>query len=565
MKRVNCAIYVRKSTEKGLDMEFNSLQNQEEACKNYILSQAFNGWEYFKTYTDSGISGGTMNRAALQEMLEDMKKGLIQIVVTYKVDRLSRSIIDFHNMMKEFEKYNCDFVSITQSFDTSTSMGKLTLNMLLSFAQFEREVSSERIRDKLAASKRKGYWTGGPPPLGYDVVGKKLVVNEKEAEDVRFIFRKYLELGSLSKLREFLADTDLRTKKWFKQDGESRGGVKFGFSQLALMLRSSIYIGRIQYKKENITFPGLHEPIVDKKVFVQVQALMDSNQNKHNKTHEMNSFLLTRKLVDSLGNVFKNQKSSKSSTKKYRYYNFDNIYIPAGDFDEITVGVMKRLFGVSLCTIIGKSKEFEFKTVDFNNLNAGQQETLIKAMIDKIIYHKNKMMYFIRIDDLSCLNPYKRENYLNTDTHSSVGFPASEKMFVSDDKKHLIIEKEVCFNNRHRTNRFIGKSRKIISIEENNSNLVKALSTAWRYGKMIEKGMAAREIEKVEKRTGRTIYRYLNLYYLSPRIVNDIMASNAPSHIDLQALFGIASKYGEFEEQEREFYNKIDLPEMADV
>jgi site-specific DNA recombinase len=554
MKRVNCAIYVRKSTEKRLDMEFNSLQNQEEACKNYILSQAFNGWEYFKTYTDSGISGGTMNRAALQEMLEDMKKGLIQIVVTYKVDRLSRSIIDFHNMMKEFEKYNCDFVSITQSFDTSTSMGKLTLNMLLSFAQFEREVSSERIRDKLAASKRKGMWTGGPPPLGYDVVDKKLVVNEKEAEDVRFIFRKYLELGSLSKLREFLADTDLRTKKWTKYDGKPRGGVKFGFSKLALMLRSPIYIGRTQYKKENITFPGLHEPIVDKKVFAQVQALMDSNQNKHNKTHEMYAFLLTKKLFDNRGNVFKNQKSSKNSAKKYRYYNLKNIYVPAGDFDEISVGVIRRLFEAPLWEVIGKAKEFEFKTVDFNNLNAGEQETLIKAMIDKIIYHKNKMMYFIRIDDLSYLTPYKRENYLNTETHSSVGFPASEKMFVSDDKKHLIIEKELCFNNRHRTNRFIGKSRKIISIEENNTNLIKALSTGWRYGKMIEKGMVPREIEKVEKRTGRTIYRYLNLYYLSPRIVNDIMASNAPSHIDLQALFSIASKYGEFEKQEREFY-----------
>ena len=163
MTRINCAVYVRKSTEKGLELEFNSLHNQEEACRSYILSQAFNNWEYFKTYTDGGISGGTMERPALKQMLEDIRHGLIQTVVVYKVDRLSRSIMDFHNMMKEFDKYGCSFVSITQAFDTSTSMGKLTLNMLLSFAQFEREVSSERVRDKICASKAKGLWTGGIP------------------------------------------------------------------------------------------------------------------------------------------------------------------------------------------------------------------------------------------------------------------------------------------------------------------------------------------------------------------------------------------------------------------
>ena len=156
MPKINCAIYTRKSTEHGLDMEFNSLQNQEEACKAYILSQAFNNWEYYKTYSDGGISGGTMERPGLQALLNDIREGHIQVVVVYKVDRLSRSIIDFHKMMQEFDKYNCNFVSITQSFDTSNSMGKLTLNMLLSFAQFEREVSAERVRDKIAASKAKG-------------------------------------------------------------------------------------------------------------------------------------------------------------------------------------------------------------------------------------------------------------------------------------------------------------------------------------------------------------------------------------------------------------------------
>ena len=170
---IKCAIYTRKSTEHGLDMEFNSLQNQEESCKAYIASQSFNGWQYYKTYSDAAISGGTMERPALKQMLDDMAHGLVNTVVVYKVDRLSRSILDFHNMMKYFEKYGANFVSITQSFDTSTSMGKLTLNMLLSFAQFEREVSSERVRDKIRASKAKGLWIGGTPRLGYDIVNKK--------------------------------------------------------------------------------------------------------------------------------------------------------------------------------------------------------------------------------------------------------------------------------------------------------------------------------------------------------------------------------------------------------
>ena len=200
---IKCAIYTRKSTEHGLDQEFNSLQNQEESCKAYIASQSFNGWQYYKTYSDAATSGGTMERPALKQMLDDMAHGLVNTVVVYKVDRLSRSILDFHNMMKYFERYGANFVSITQSFDTSTSMGKLTLNMLLSFAQFEREVSSERVRDKIRASKAKGLWMGGNPPLGYDVIDKKLVPNAVEATNVRKLFEKYLELQSVNALTEY--------------------------------------------------------------------------------------------------------------------------------------------------------------------------------------------------------------------------------------------------------------------------------------------------------------------------------------------------------------------------
>jgi site-specific DNA recombinase len=548
MKRVNCAIYVRKSTEKGLDMEFNSLQNQEESCKNYILSQAFNGWEYFKTYIDSGISGGTMNRAALQEMLEDMKKGLIQIVVTYKVDRLSRSIIDFHNMMKEFEKYNCDFVSITQSFDTSTSMGKLTLNMLLSFAQFEREVSSERIRDKIAASKRKGYWTGGMPPFGYGIENRKLVVDEKEAEDVRWIFEMYLKLKSLDKLRDYLRDAGVRSKRWTTKNGREIGGNELSSSMIARILRSEVYIGRIEQKKDKLSYEGLHEPIIDKEVFDQVQDILNNNQLNHKETYKTDAFLLSGKIFDCNGVVFRNNQGTKDKVKKYRYYSQCRHYLPAGDLEELTVEVVKNLFEYQMDEILDKSAALEFRMVDFESLTHPEQHKVVKILLDKVIFDNNRLTFFISLDSLSDLKAFRKTNYLN-----STGEKMPDNCYLSSDEKHLVIEKEIHFNHYTSTSKYIGKNRRIISISENASHLVKALSTGWRYKKMQEEGLTVREIGTQEHRSDRTIYKYLNLNYLSPNIINDTMESRVPQHVNLQTLFEIASKYEDFEEQEREY------------
>ena len=217
MNNINCAIYCRKSSEKGLDQEFTSLDNQELACKSYILSQKFQGWTYYKTYSDAGISGGTTNRPSLQEMLKDIKSGKIQVVLVYKIDRLSRSIYDFKKMMKDdFEKNNCTLVSITQSFDTSTAMGKLTLNMLLSFAEFEREVAAERVKDKIFATKSQGLWTGGCPPLGYDIKFKQLEINQEEAQTVNKIFELYLESSSLIQLISKLKILEEKTSIFYE-------------------------------------------------------------------------------------------------------------------------------------------------------------------------------------------------------------------------------------------------------------------------------------------------------------------------------------------------------------
>src|ERR1700675_3009871 len=238
-----CAIYTRKSSEEGLEQEFNSLHAQREACEAFIKSQAGEGWRLIKTdYDDGGLSGATMERPALQRLMADLNQGLINVVVVYKVDRLTRSLADFVKMVEAFDARGVSFVSITQQFNTTTSMGRLTLNVLLSFAQFEREVTGERIRDKIAASKRKGMWMGGLVPLGYDVRDRRLVVNQAEAATVREIFRSYLGLGSVRLLKEELDRRGLRSKVRIAKNETESGGHSFYRGALYTVLRNPIYI-----------------------------------------------------------------------------------------------------------------------------------------------------------------------------------------------------------------------------------------------------------------------------------------------------------------------------------
>src|SRR5580698_1275817 len=252
--RVRCAIYTRKSSEEGLEQEFNSLDAEREACEAYIRSQKHEGWQALPAlYDDPGYSGGNMDRPALKRLLADIADKKIDVAVVYKVDRLTRSLTDFAKIVEIFDANNVSFVSITQAFNTTTSMGRLTLNVLLSFAQFEREVTGERIRDKIAASKKKGLWMGGQPALGYDVRDRKLVVNEAEAEAVRAIFRRYLDLGSVRALRYDLADRGIVSKRRKAADGCPYGGQRFSRGALYLMLRNPLYRGQTVHKDK--TFP----------------------------------------------------------------------------------------------------------------------------------------------------------------------------------------------------------------------------------------------------------------------------------------------------------------------
>jgi len=316
---VRCAIYTRKSSEEGLEQEFNSLQAQREACEAFIDSQRHEGWVGLRAaYDDGGFSGATMDRPALQQLLADVTAGRVDTVVVYKIDRLTRSLADFAKIVEILDARGASFVSVTQQFNTTTSMGRLTLNVLLSFAQFEREVIGERIRDKIAASKRKGMWMGGVPPLGYGVQDHKLVMIDSEADTVRLIFRRYAELGSVRLLKAELEARGIKSKSWTSASGRLVGGKPFSRGALYLMLQNRTYLGDIVHKGQ--FHPGKHTPIIDQPLWDAVQAQLDSNAAERNSgTRNHQPSLLAGMLFDGDGNRMTPSHALKMGTR-YRYY-----------------------------------------------------------------------------------------------------------------------------------------------------------------------------------------------------------------------------------------------------
>jgi DNA invertase Pin-like site-specific DNA recombinase len=292
MKVLRCAVYTRKSTEDGLEQEFNSLHAQREACEAYILSQRHESWTLVPTaYDDGGFSGGNMERPGIKALMDEVDAGRVDVIVVYKVDRLTRSLADFAKIVERLDAKQASFVSITQAFNTTTSMGRLTLNVLLSFAQFEREVTGERIRDKIAASKKKGLWMGGPVPLGYEVIDRKLIMVPEEAERVRTIMLRYVEAGSAPALLQQLNAEGIRTKVQVRTSGPHRGGIPFKRSSLFYLLKNPVYRGMLVHK-DNL-YPGEHQPIVDEQLWDAVQAkLAQKAPPRNRKTNDPQAALL---------------------------------------------------------------------------------------------------------------------------------------------------------------------------------------------------------------------------------------------------------------------------------
>jgi DNA invertase Pin-like site-specific DNA recombinase len=418
--RIRCAIYTRKSSEEGLEQSFNSLDAQREACEAFVKSQQHEGWQAIPThYDDGGFSGGNMVRPALKKLMADIEQGKVDTVVVYKVDRLTRSLADFAKIIENFDAKQVSFVSVTQQFNTTSSMGRLTLNVLLSFAQFEREVTGERIRDKIAASKKKGMWMGGSVPLGYDLRERSIYINPSEAETIRSIYSNYLRLGYVMALKEYLDSNGIRSKP------RTRGGSKTGdsnFSRGALhrILRNHIYVGEIKHK--DAVYRGQHEAIIEREQWTEVQKLLDQNrQGDPRKSRATKVSLFTGIIFDPTGNRYTPSHAIKSG-RRYRYYTSQAVIrkttktdeparIPAHDLEAAVIKrileflkspreVLRMLVPVAKKAASNKYTELlrraSEKAANWNELSAENRERFIKAILERIVVHSDELEILIR-------------------------------------------------------------------------------------------------------------------------------------------------------------------------
>lgn len=440
-----CAIYTRKSSEEGLEQEFNSLHAQREACQAYILSQRHEGWRALPAlYDDGGISGGTMGRPALARLLDDIRAKRIDLVVIYKVDRLTRSLADFAKLVDVFNASNVSFVSVTQQFNTATSMGRLTLNMLLSFAQFEREVTGERIRDKIAASKRKGMWMGGYSPLGYDVWERKLVVNQREAVQVERIFRLYTELGSVRLLQEQLAAEGITTKRRALPEGRTGGGRPLLRGNLYEMLQNRLYRGEVAHK-DNV-YPGEHSAIIDPALWDQVQAeLSDRRVERTTRSRSAQPSLLAGMVYDAADHRLTPSHAKKGS-KRYRYYvsksliadtadKADGMRLPAGELDMLVIGALLKLIrapstlleavghdqleGVEQRQLLSAAARF---AIEWDQLGAARVRFVVRVAIARVVVQPDRVMVSVTMRRLTDLILGRDEQHI-TNTTESQGAP----------------------------------------------------------------------------------------------------------------------------------------------
>lgn len=520
--KIRCAIYTRKSSEDGLDLEFNSLQAQREACEAYIKSQKHENWQLLPTeYDDGGYSGGNMERPALKRLLQDVQNGLVDIIVVYKIDRLTRSLMDFSKIVEVLDKHNASFVSITQHFNTTTSMGRLTLNMLLSFAQFEREVTGERIRDKIAASKKKGMWMGGKPPLGYYRKDKKIYPDEEKAKLVKSIFTKYVELKSSSKVKE-----------WLQEQGDN-----ISVGNINCILRNKAYIGLVGHK--GTWYQGEHQGIIPIELFEQVQNVMADN--RINRQHyEPKKSLLSGKLYDDKGNVMSPSWSTGSSGKKYRYYvsqavikkepgkigQITKISLPQIEafVDNWFSQFLKDKTSIYLylkCFDITKQKDIIDKLRTYT-ITRSIEQILIKR-IDlspteiKITIHTDQL-----VELLNALYEHREVFLLPTEElKQEKVYTAPYHIGVIDNGTKVII------------GQFTEPDK------QQTKNLTKILAQAFKWHQDILNGASAQQIAKQEKVSYQYIVRLLNLSFLSPRIIRTILNGTQPPCCTLKKLLSI--------------------------
>jgi site-specific DNA recombinase len=529
-KLARCAIYTRKSTEHNLDLAFNSLDAQRDACEAYIKSQTHEGWRLIPgRYDDGAFSGASLDRPALQRLLADVRAGTIDIVLVYKVDRLTRSLADFAKLIELFDTHDVSFVSVTQSFNTSSSMGRLTLNVLLSFAQFERELIGERVRDKIAASKRKGIWVGGPVPLGYAVVDKKIVVVPAEAEAVRTIFTRYLELGSVRALAEDLDRRGIRSKPRRLLNGGSIGGGRFGVGALAYLLKNRFYIGEVVFRCD--VHRGEHEPILDGALFEAVQSKLAAQAVARRCRLRGSPAILTGRLFDNRGNRMSPTHTNKCGVR-YRYYVSQAVLqkqpMAPGLVSRVPAAEIEALVVAALC----------------NHLNAsGAGQQLPDNDRDLVEHHVERVTLTPNHIELRLRQSVETAQAHDTANNNSSGRPLANVTTIAIPWTSPVpaAVKGIIHVPAHNTPIKPGRRETLLIAMAKARNWVDDLA----HGRAASFAVIARREGKVE----RHIRLLAPLAFVSPRIVSALLDGTAPADLTLSK-FARALPYS-WAEQER--------------
>jgi site-specific DNA recombinase len=538
IKVQRCAIYTRKSSDTNLDLEFNSLDAQREAAEAYIKSQAHEGWRLIKTsYDDGGISGGTMERPALQRLLADIRAGLIDIIVVYKVDRLTRSLADFAKLVEAFEAHGVSFVSVTQQFNTTSSMGRLTLNVLLSFAQFEREVAGERIRDKIAASRRKGIWMGGSIPLGYDIHNKKLVPNADEAETVNLIFQRYLELGCVAALREDLKRRGIISKIRVAASSQRQvGGLPFNRGALYYLLRNRVYVGDVVHK--GTTHPGEHEPIVERSLFDEVQARLTEHRSADYASRQESEALLAGLLYDDRGNRMSPGWSTRRGGR-YRYYVSQAVLqgtkekagsrprISATELETRVLAELQHLIEPSAATGTMSSLS-SIPPQDIAALNAPETRRLFRALVTRCVVRRDTIEITLNRENLNTLETGMSLEMLQTQpTAASTQTPPGQIIAIPLPSQGRIALKLIRAGN--------DDSADVMCADR---SLILAVARARLWARALTSGQYQTFAALAEATGFHELYirRMIRLAWLSPPLVQAIAEGKQPQDLTLPKL-----------------------------
>jgi site-specific DNA recombinase len=558
MNRVRCAIYTRKSSDEGLEQAFNSLDAQREACAAYVLSQASEGWSALPdVYDDGGLSGGSLERPALQRLLADIAAGRVDIIVVYKVDRLTRSLLDFAKLVEVFDKAGVSFVSITQSFNTTTSMGRLTLNMLLSFAQFEREVTAERIRDKIAASKAKGMWMGGLPPLGYQPDGRTLAIVEPHADIVRDIYRRYLDIGNVRLLVDQLAAERILTPVRCMANGKNYGGCVFSRGQLYAILKNPIYIGDIPHREQR--YKGLHKPIVDQRVWDAAQVMLAGNvPGLRTGTYIASGSLLAGLVIDDAGEPLVSSHACKGKVR-YRYYvsrpaqdgvaDSQGLRIPAREIEAAVIEAVAAAFDDPIALIeqagIAPASSDLFRILDAAIAVAIKIRKRDRATVLAIVARVEVHPAALQIQ----LHPAGLMEQL----------PVGATAITGDS---IMLTCPVRMTRTGHRLRLVQTDGRTLAATPPDSAMIKLLVKAQRWWKQLQSGEhTVQELAASEGVVRSYVTRVVRLAFLAPSIVDDLLAGRQPAALDAKSLAMSAEIPAGWAEQRR--YLQLDSQVVA--